>query len=93
MSPAASASARAGWSRSSRIRRTSAFASGRVMFAIASSHDADVPYPSASCASAASNRPSTDAWAAVNFARTAASDRSTGPHAAGSRSAASGPFR
>ena len=55
--------------------------------------DADVPYPSESCASAASKRASTDACAAVNFARTAASDRKTVPHAAASSSPAPGPLR
>ena len=63
------------------------------MSVIAISHAAEVPYPSLSWASAASNRASTDACAAVNFACTSASDRSTVPHAAGSRSAASGEFR
>ena len=58
------------------------------MSAIAVSHVAEVPYPSQSCASAASNRDSTDACAAVNFASISPSDRSTGPHAAASSSSA-----
>ena len=73
----------AGWPRSSRIRRTLVLASGRVMSVIAISHAAELPYPSLSCASAASNRASTDACAAVNFASISPSDRSTVPHAAG----------
>ena len=93
MSALARAAASAGLSRSSRICRTSAFASGRVMFAIASSQETDVPYPSLSCASAVSNRASTAACAAVNFASISPSDRSTAPHAAASRAAPSGPFR
>ena len=54
---------------------------------------AELPYPSESCAPAASNFASTAACAAVNFACTPASDRSTGPHAAASSSPAPGPFR
>ena len=79
MSLAARAAAISGWSRSSRICRISALASWRVMSVIAISHAAELPYPSQSCASAASNRASTSACAAVNFACTAASDRSTDP--------------
>ena len=83
----------AGWSRSSRICRISTRASRRVMSVIAISHAAELPYPSLSCASAASNRASTAACAAVNFACTSASDRSTDPHAAASSSPAPGPLR
>ena len=93
MSASARAAAISGWPRSSRIRRTLALASGRVMSVIAISHVAEVPYPSLSWASAASNRASTDACAAVNFASISASDRSTLPHAAASSSPAPGPFR
>ncbi len=93
MSLAARAAAIAGWSRSSRICRISTLASWRVMSVIAVSHAAELPYPSQSCASAASNRASTSACAAVNFACTAASDRSTDPHAAASSSSAPGPLR
>jgi hypothetical protein len=93
ISAPARAPAIAGWSRSSRIRRTLALASGRVMSVIAISHAAELPYPSLSCASAASNRASTDACAAVNAASSSPSDRSTAPHAAASSSPAPGPFR
>ena len=93
ISALASASAISGWSRSSRIRQTLVLASGRVISVIAISHATELPYPSASCASAASNRASTAACAAVNFACTSPSDRSTGPHEAASSSPAPGPFR
>ena len=93
MPASARASAILGWSRSSRIRRTLRLASGGVMSAIAASQEADVPYPSESCASAASNRPRTDACAAVNFASISPSDRSTAPQEAASRSAPPRPFR
>ncbi len=63
------------------------------MSVIAISHAAELPYPSLSCASAASNRASTDACAAVNFASISPSDRSTGPLEAASSSAAPGPLR
>jgi len=63
------------------------------MSVIAISHAAEVPYPSLSCASAASNRASTAACAAVNVASISPSDRSTDPHAAASSSPAPGPFR
>ena len=63
------------------------------MSVIAISHAAEVPYPSLSCASAASNRASTDACAAVNFASISPSDRSTDPQEAASSSPAPGPLR
>ena len=93
MSLAAKAAAISGWARSSRISRIFALASGRVTSVIAISHAAELPYPSESCASAASNRARTDACAAVNFASISASDRSTVPHAAASSSPAPGPLR
>ena len=92
ISASARAPAMAGWPRSSRIRRTLVLASPRVMSVIAISHAAEVPYPSLSCASAASNRASTSACAAVNFASISPSDRSTDPQAAAS-SSAPGPLR
>ena len=63
------------------------------MSVIAISHAAELPHPSLSWASAASNRASTAACAAVNVASISLSDRSTDPQAAASSSSAPGPFR
>ena len=74
-----------------------AVAAARASFllirAIAYSHAADVPYPSAQCASAASNRDSTEDRAAVNFAPISPSDVSTGPDPLASTSSAARALR
>jgi hypothetical protein len=91
--PAASASARQACSVSCRIRRTAAFASAPVSCVLAASHADEVPYPSASWASQASNRRRNAACAAVAFALMTPSAARTSPAAAACNSAAAGELR
>ena len=91
--PVASASARCLRWPNCRIWRTAARASRLVSWAFAASQAEEEPYPSALCASAASNRRRKSAYAAASFAWMPPSAISTSPHAAPSSPAAAGEFR
>jgi len=75
------------------MSRIAALASFREIRVLAASHADDDLYPSASCASAASNRRRNSVCAAASFAWISPSATSTSPHAAPSKTAASGAFR
>jgi hypothetical protein len=78
---AAIASASRGCRARMRICATAALASLAFSRVIAASHAEEVPYPSALCASAASNRRENPACAAVSFARSSPREAATPPGA------------
>ena len=93
ISPCAIPRASSGCSAMTRIRRTAAFASLFDSLVIAASQADDEAYPSASCASWASNRNRNSAWATASLDWISPRDTSASPSAAGSSSAAPGEFR